>query len=467
MRQKRKVRVRLEQTILKNLIKNETYTRKVLPFLKEEYFSNMEDRLLFKEVAGFVLKYNQQPTFDALEIEVNNIRGTTDDTVKSIAETLKELESDTNSTNENWLIESTEKFCQEKAIYNAITQSLEIMNGKGKLTKGAIPNLLADALGVSFDPNVGHDYLEQADDRFEYYHRQEERLPFDLEFFNKVTKNGVPRKTLNIIMAGVGVGKSLTLCHFASAYIKQGKNVLYISMELAEQEVAKRIDANVLNVSMDDLMLLSKDMYNDKVNKLKQKTDGKLIVKEYPTAAASTVHFRSLLNELNLKKNFVPDVIMVDYLNICASARIKPGNGVNSYTYIKSIAEELRGLAVEYNVPVWSATQLTRSGYGSSDPDLTDTSESFGLPATADFFVALVTNETLEQLNQFSVKQLKNRYADPAKFKKDIIGVDKSKMKLYDVESSAKNIVDTGQEEVPIMPRKFDGGKSKFKGLKV
>lgn len=465
--------MRLEQTILKNLIKSEDYTRKVLPFLKEEYFGNTEDRLLFNEVAGFILKYNQQPTFDALSIEVDNIRGTTDDTVKNIQETLKELDADTNPTNQDWLIENTEKFCQEKAIYNAITSSLEIMNGKGKLTKGAIPSLLSDALSISFDPNVGHDYLEQADERFEYYHHHEERLPFDLEFFNKVTKNGVPRKTLNIVMAGVGVGKSLTLCHFASAYIKQGKNVLYISMELAEKEVAKRIDANVLNISLDDLMILSKDMYSDKVNKLKQKTDGKLIVKEYPTAAASTVHFRALLNELNLKKNFIPDVIMIDYLNICASARIKPGNGVNSYTYIKSIAEELRGLAVEYNVPIWSATQLTRSGYGSSDPDLTDTSESFGLPATADFFVALVTNDQLEQLNQFAVKQLKNRYADPSMHKKDIIGVDKSKMRLYDVEQSAKDIVDTGYGDTPILrPKPFDNSEkpkiaNKFKGLKV
>ena len=457
--------LRLEQTIIKNLIKNENFTRKVLPFLKEEYFGNSEDRLLFKEVAGFILKYNQQPTFDALEIEIDNIRGATDDTVKNIQTTLKSLDDDTVPTNEDWLIDSTEKFCQERAIYNGITQSLEIMNGKGKLDKGAIPDLLHDALAVSFDPNVGHDYTEQANDRFEYYHKVEERIPFDLDFFNKITKNGIPKKTLNIIMAGVGVGKSLTLCHFASSYLNQGKNVLYISMELAEKEVAKRIDANLLNVSMDDLMVLSKDMYIQKVEKLRQKSSGKLIVKEYPTASASTVHFRSLLNELNLKKNFVPDVIMIDYLNICASARIKPGNGVNSYTYIKSIAEELRGLAVEYNVPVWSATQLTRSGYGSTDPDLTDTSESFGLPATADFFVALVTNDQLEQLNQFSVKQLKNRYADPAKFKKDIIGVDKAKMRLYDVEQSAKNIVDTGDEELP--KPKFDGGKSKFKGLKV
>jgi archaellum biogenesis ATPase FlaH len=425
----------------------------------------MEDRLLFNEVAGFILKYNQQPTFDALDIEISNIRGTTDDTVKNLRETLKGLNDDAEKTNPDWLLDNTEKFCQEKAIYNAITTSLEIMNGKGKLTKGAIPTLLSDALGISFDPNVGHDYLGQYEDRYEYYHRVEERIPFDLEYFNKVTKNGVPRKTLNIVMAGVGVGKSLTLCHFASGYINQGKNVLYISMELAEEEVAKRIDANVLNVSMDDLINLPKDLYDKKISTLKQKTNGKLIIKEYPTASASTVHFRALLNELNLKKGFVPDVIMVDYLNICASSRIKPGNGVNSYTYIKAIAEELRGLAVEYNVPIWSATQLTRGGYGSSDPDLTDTSESFGLPATADFFVALITNEQLEQLNQIMVKQLKNRYADPSRFKRDVIGVDKTKMKLYDVEASAKDIVDTG-EDIPQPKPKFES-KNKFKGLKV
>jgi replicative DNA helicase len=457
--------VRLEQTILKNLIKDRNYTRKVLPFLKEEYFGNTEDRLLFKEVADFLLKYGEQPTFDALDIEISNIRGTTDDTVKSMRETLKTLNDDTEKTNEDWLIDNTEKFCQEKAIYNAITSSLEIMNGKGKLTKGAIPSLLSDALAISFDPNVGHDYIDQHEERYEYYHRVEERIPFDLDYFNKVTKNGIPKKTLNIVMAGVGVGKSLTLCHFASSYINQGKNVLYISMELAEEEVAKRIDANVLNVSMDDLMVLPRDIYNKKIENLKQKTNGKLIVKEYPTASASTVHFRSLLNELNLKKGFVPDVIMVDYLNICASARIKPGNGVNSYTYIKAIAEELRGLAVEYNVPIWSATQLTRGGYGSSDPDLTDTSESFGLPATADFFVALIVTEQLEQLNQIMVKQLKNRYADPSRYKRDVIGVDKTRMKLYDVEQSAKDIVDTG-EDIPQPKPKFEN-KNKFKGLKV
>ena len=458
--------VRLELTILKNLIKNESYTRKVLPFLKEEYFSNQEDRLLFKEVAGFVLKYNQQPTFDALDIEVDNLRGTTDDTVKNIKETLKELDADTVLTNPDWLLDSTEKFCQEKAIYNAITSSLEIMNGKGKLEKGAIPGLLSDALSISFDPNVGHDYLEQFEDRYEYYHRVQEKLPFDLDFFNRITKNGVPKKTLNVVMAGVGVGKSLFLCHLTASYLSQGKNVLYITLELAEEEVSKRIDANLLNITFDDLMVLPRDIYRSRLDKLKAKTNGKLIVKEYPTSSASATHFRSLLNELHLKKNFVPDAIMIDYLNICSSSRIKPGVA-NSYTYIKAIAEELRGLAVEFNVPVWSATQLTRGGYNSSDPDMTDTSESFGLPATADLFLALITNETMEQLKQVQVKQLKNRYNDPSQNKRFVIGIDKSKMKLYDVEQSAQDIVDSGQEEVKPIPRQFNGGNSKFKGLKV
>ena len=401
-----------------------------------------------------------------MEIEVDNIRGSTDDTIKNIKETLQNLNDDTQPTNEDWLVESTEKFCQERAIYNAITSSLEIMNGKGKLDKGAIPGLLSDALSISFDPNVGHDYLEQFNERYEYYHRVQEKLAFDLDFFNKITKNGVPRKTLNVVMAGVGVGKSLFLCHLTSSYLNQGKNVLYITMELAEEEVSKRIDANLLNLTFDDLMTLPEDIYKKKIETLKTKTHGKLIVKEYPTSSASTTHFRSLLNELNLKKNFVPDVIMVDYLNICSSARIKPGVA-NSYTYIKAIAEELRGLAVEFNVPLWSATQLTRGGYGSSDPDMTDTSESFGLPATADLFIALITNETMEQLKQVQVKQLKNRYNDPSQNKRFVIGIDKSKMKLYDVEQSAQDLADSGQEEIskPV----FDRSKStnKFKGLKV
>lgn len=459
--------MKLEQTIIRNLIKNENYTRKVLPFLKEEYFGSLEDRLLFKEVSDFILKYNQQPTFDALSIEVDNIRGSTDDTIKTIQETLKSLDSDTSTTNEDWLIDSTEKFCQEKAIYNAITHSLEIMNGKGKLTKGAIPGLLSDALSISFDPNIGHDYFEQAEERYEHYHKVEERLPFDLEFFNKITKNGIPKKTLNIVMGGVGGGKSLTLCHLTAGYLTQGKNVLYISLELSENELSKRIDANLMNITLDDLMALPKDLYDKKIANIRQKTNGKLVIKEFATATASTIHFRSLLNELNLKKGFMPDVIMIDYLNICASARLKPGAGVNSYTFVKAIAEEIRGLAVEFNVPIWSATQLTRSGYTSTDPGMEDTSESFGLPATADFFFALVVTEQLTQLNQIMVKQLKNRYNDPSLNKRFIIGVDRSKMKLYDVESSAQNITDTGQEEIKPIPRNFDGGKNKFKGLKV
>lgn len=462
--------MRLEQTILKNLIKSEEYTRKVLPFIKEEYFSNMEDRLLFKEVAGFVLKYNQQPTFDALDIEISNIRGTTDDTVKSMRDTLKELHDDNNDTNQSWLVENTEKFCQEKAIYNAITESLEIMNGKGKLSKGAIPSLLSDALAISFDPNVGHDYFEQSLERYEYYHRVEERLRFDLEFFNKITKGGVPKKTLNIVMGGVGGGKSLSLCHFSACYLNMGKNVLYISLELSEKELAKRIDANLMNITMDDLMALPKDLYEKRVNSLKQKTNGKLVIREFATASASTTDFRALLNELNLKKGFVPDVIMVDYLNICASARIKASAGVNSYTYVKAIAEELRGLAVEYNVPVWSATQLTRSGYSSSDPGMEDTSESFGLPATADFFVALVVTEQLTQLGQIMVKQLKNRYNDPSLNKRFVVGIDRAKMKLYDVEASAQDLSDSGVEDnpKPVFDRaKQKSNTNKFKGLKV
>lgn len=462
------MRVRLEQTILKNLIKNEDYTRKVLPFLKEEYFGNMEDRLLFKEVAGFILKYNQQPSFDALDIEISNIRGTTDDTVKNLRETLKALDDD-KVTNEDWLVDSTEAFCQEKAIYNAITESLEIMNGRGKQAKGAIPSLLSDALGISFDPNVGHDYLEQSDERYEHYHKVEERLPFDLDFFNKITKNGVPKKTLNIVMGGVGGGKSLTLCHLTAGYLTQGKNVLYISLELSENELSKRIDANLMNVTMDDLMALPKDLYDKKIANIKQRTNGKLVIKEFATATASTVHFRSLLNELNLKKGFVPDVIMIDYLNICASARLKPGAGVNSYTFVKAIAEEIRGLAVEFNVPIWSATQLTRSGYTSTDPGMEDTSESFGLPATADFFFALVVTEQLTQLNQIMVKQLKNRYNDPSINKRFVIGVDRTRMRLYDVEASAQDLADSGQEEPAPLPRGNSGSvnKNKFKGLKV
>jgi archaellum biogenesis ATPase FlaH len=338
--------------------------RKSLPFLKDEYFTVEEDRVLFKEIKDFILKYNNPPTADALSIEIDNIGSLTEDQVKSITGVIEELNNDKIDTNIDWLVDNTEKFCQEKAIYHAISTSIEIMNSKnGSLTKGAIPQLLSDALAVSFDPNVGHDYLEEFDERFEYYHRVEERIPFDLDFFNKITKNGVPKKTLNVCLAGTGVGKSLFMCHVAASCLNLGKNVLYITLELAEEEVAKRIDANLMNISFEDLMSLPKEMYEQKATRLKNKTDGKFIIKEYPTAGASTIHFKALLNELNLKKSFKPDIIFIDYLNICMSARIKPGGNVNSYTYIKSIAEELRGLAVEYCVPIFTATQTTRSGY--------------------------------------------------------------------------------------------------------
>ena len=450
-------------------MKNETYTRKVLPFLKDEYFTIEEDRVLYKEIKDFILKYNALPTFDAMMIEINNLRGLKEDQVKIVSEILNEIHEDKVDTNMDWLVDSTEKFCQEKAIYNAIMSSIEIMNNKnGALTKGAIPQLLSDALAVSFDPNVGHDYLEEFDERFDYYHKVQERMPFDLDFFNKITRDGLPKKTLNVALAGTGVGKSLFMCHVAAACLNMGKNVLYITLELAEEEVGKRIDANLMNTAFDDLMAMSKDMYDKKASNLKSKTNGKLIIKEYPTAGASTIHFKALLNELNLKKSFKPDIIFIDYLNICMSSRIKPGGNVNSYTYIKSIAEELRGLAVEYEVPLVSATQTTRSGFSNSDVDLTDTSESFGLPATADFMFALITNETLEELNQIQVKQLKNRYNDPTVNKRFVIGIDRAKMKLYDVEQSAQmDIVDSGQD-TPVMDRAMQNNpKDKFRKLKV
>ena len=445
--------------------------RRVLPFLKTEYFSDEVERMIFNEIHDFTLKYNNLPTADALLIEVDSLRNLTADQAKAASEVIKEIQKDAVDTNGDWLLDSTEKFCQEKAIYNAIMQSIEIMNNKnGALTKGAIPDLLTQALAVTFDPNVGHDYFEEFEERYEYYHRVEHKLPFDLEFFNKITKNGFSKKTLNIFLAGTGVGKSLTMCHMAAANISQGRNVLYITMELAEEEVAKRIDANLMNIAIDDLLVLPEDMYLKKAGALKNKSNGKLIVKEYPTASASTLHFKALLNELSLKKSFVPEIIYIDYLNICASARIKPGGNVNSYTYIKSIAEELRGLAVEFEVPVVSATQTNRQGFDNSDVDLTNTSESFGLPATADFMAALISTEQLEQLGQIMVKQLKNRYADPSSNKRFVIGIEKAKMKLFDVEQSAQmDIVDSGQtSSISKIPQKqFGNTKDKFRGLKV
>jgi len=449
----------IEKVVLKNLLKNESYTRRVLPFLQPEYFLEQDDRVLFTTIKEFILKYNTQPSFDALSLDVNSRNNLSDDVVKSIDKSLSDFKNDKETVNQDWLVDSTEKFCQEKAIYNAIMKSIDIMNSNGKQSKGAIPSLLSDALAISFDPNVGHDYLEQADLRYDYYHRVLEKIPFDLEYFNKITKDGLPKKTLNIALAGTGVGKSLFMCHVAASCLNQGRNVLYITLELAEEEVARRIDANLMNVTFEDLMVLSKDMYDKKVQNIRSKTTGKLIIKEYPTASASTIHFKALLNELNLKKSFKPDIIFVDYLNICSSARIKPGGNVNSYTYVKSIAEELRGLAVEFEVPLMSATQTTRSGFVSSDVGLEDTSESFGLPATADFMFALISTEELESLGQIMVKQLKNRYNDPAQNKRFVVGIDRSKMKLFDVEASAQvDIIDSGQTSSP---------KDKFKGLKV
>ena len=459
--------MKLEQTILKNLIYNEDYLRKVLPFLKTDYFTDSTERTIFREIQKFTEQYNSAPQIEALVISVNEKRNLTEDELKRTQEYLSDIHKTRQEiAKTDWLVDKTESFCQEKAVYNAVLNSIQILDGKDKqYDKGAIPKILSDALSVSFDTSIGHDYLDDANNRFEFYHRKEERIPFDIDFFNKITKGGLPTKTLNIALAGTGVGKSLFMCHMATSCMVQGKKVLYITMEMAEEKIAERIDANLLNVKLDDLTTLSKEMYDRKVNKVKEKVTGKLIVKEYPTASASTSHFRTLLNELNLKRSFVPDIIFVDYLNICCSARIKTGANVNSYTYVKAIAEELRGLAVEFDVPVVSATQTTRSGFTSSDPGLEDTSESFGLPATADFMFALISSEELEELGQIMVKQLKNRYNDPTYLKRFTVGVDRSKMRLYDVEQSAKDIVDTG-EDIP--KPKFDGnGKNKFKGLKV
>ena len=465
---------RLEHSILKNLIYNDSYCRKVLPFISADYFADDAEKVVFKEVNEFVNKYKSLPTHEALVINFTESKSLTETQVRTSISLLNEIhEHRDEPTEEQWLIEQTEKFCQDKAIYNAIMESVSILDDKNhKTSKGEIPKLLSDALGVSFDSHIGHDYINDAEERFDFYHRVEERVRFDLDFFNKITKGGLPVKTLNIALAGTGVGKSLFMCHVAASCISQGRNVLYITLEMAEERIAERIDANLLNIDIQELHTISKQDYDRKFEVLRNKTQGKLIIKEYPTASASTLHFRSLLQELHLKKNFKPEIIFVDYLNICSSARMKPGNSVNSYTYIKAIAEELRGLAVEFAVPIVSATQTTRSGFTNSDPGLEDTSESFGLPATADFMFALITTEELEQLGQIMVKQLKNRYSDPNNYKRFVIGIDRSKMKLYDAEPDAQNgIIDSGTD-IPDKPintfgnreRKFN---SKFEGVRV
>ena len=440
---------RTEFVILRNLLYNEEYVRKVIPFIESKYFELEEEKKVFILIVGFFLKYDKCPTAEALFLDVKNLRDITQETTDKILVILEKLmDSLDQVADQQWLIDTTERWCQERAIYLALMESIAVADGQDD-TKGkdAIPDILASALSVSFDNHIGHDYLEDYEARYESYHRKEDKIPFDLEYFDKITKGGIPNKTLNIALAGTGVGKSLFMCHLASSVLLQGKNVLYITLEMAEEKIAERIDANLLNVNIQDITDLPKPMFDSRVTNLAQKTQGSLIIKEYPTASAHSGHFRALLQDLFLKKSFTPDIIFIDYLNICASSRYRANSNVNSYSYIKAIAEELRGLAVESNLPIVSATQTTRSGFGSSDVDLTDTSESFGLPATADLMFALISTEELEGLNQIMVKQLKNRYNDPTINKRFVVGIDRSKMRLYDCEQSAQNdILDNGKE---------------------
>jgi len=454
----------LEQTILSNLISNSDYTRKVIPYIKEEYFQDTTEKVVFKTIALYVDRYKSPPE-DKEIIKLDLQKATLNEEQYKVAkEYVDNLSSDISEEQFEWLVDETEKWCKDKAIYNAILSGIHIIDGKSKdQTADAIPSILIDALSVSFDTHIGHDYMEQYEERYDYYHEVEEKVPFDLEFFNKITKGGLPNKTLNICLAGTGVGKSLFMCHVAAASLMMGKNVLYITLEMAEKKIAERIDANLMNISLTDLHDLPKRMFESRIEKIQKKTHGKLIIKEYPTASAHCGHFRSLHNELLLKKSFKPNIIFVDYINICASQRFRYGSNVNSYTYIKGIAEEMRGLAVELNVPFVSATQTTRQGFTSTDIGLEDTSESFGLPATADLMFALISTEELEGLNQMLVKQLKNRYNDPTVNKRFIIGIDRAKMKLYDVSQSAqKDLVDTGQEDTDMAEV-----EDRFKDFKV
>ena len=438
---------KVEFLILRNLLYNEEFTRKVIPFIKKDYFEDLNQKIVFLEIFDFVSQYNELPTKEVLCIEIENRTDINEDQFKEILHLISCL--DNVPTELNWLIDTTEKWCRDRAIYLALMESIHIADGKDeKKNRDSIPSILSDALAVSFDNHVGHDYLQDYEQRYEAYHKKEDKIEFDLEYFNKITKGGLPNKTLNIALAGTGVGKSLFMCHVASSVLLQGRNVLYITMEMAEERIAERIDANLLNVPIQDITDLPKSLFESKVTNLAKKTQGTLIIKEYPTASAHSGHFKALLNELSLKKSFRPDIIFIDYLNICASSRYKGNLSVNSYSYIKAIAEELRGLAVEFNVPIVSATQTTRSGYGNSDVELTDTSESFGLPATADLMFALISTEELEQLGQIMVKQLKNRYNDPTVYKRFIVGIDRAKMRLYDCEQTAqKDILDSGQED--------------------
>ena len=461
--------INLQQTILRNLLTNDEYARKVAAFVSPEYFEGVY-RSLFKEFTKFIAKYNKLPSQEAFKIEVDAGDRLTDEEYRHAMEILPNI-FEKKTENLEWLIDATEKWCQDRAVYNAVMESITIIDGKHKtLSKGSIPDVLTKALAVTFDTNIGHDYLENVDARYDFYHEKEERIPFDLEYFNTITKGGLPNKTLNIALAGTGVGKSLFMCHCAGSVLSQGKNVLYITMEMAEERIAERIDANLLNIAVDQLENLSRDMFKDRVTELARKTQGKLIIKEYPTGQANTAHFRALLNELALKKNFKPDIIYIDYLNICASARMKGlGGAINSYSYIKSIAEELRGLAVEFDVPIVSATQTTRSGFSNDDVGLEDTSESFGLPATADFMFALIANNELNAQGKMLVKQLKNRYNDPVANQKFVIGVDRSKMRLFDCEQFSDD--DNDDDDTPAFDKSQSGERinteSKFKNFKI
>jgi len=456
---------RIESTIISNLFFNEDFTRKALPFIQSEYFSNAEEKTLFDEITKFVENYKNLPTKDTILIELNNRKDLNEDQLKNLRQLVSNASDE--QVDLQWLLDTTEKWCKDRAVHNAVLSGIKILDNKDqKRTPEAIPGILADALSVSFDNHIGHDYLQDADKRFDWYHTKEKRFKFDLDYFNRITKGGVPSKTLNIALAGTGVGKSLFMCHVASSFLTQGKSVLYITLEMAEERIAERIDANLFDISMDDIRDMPKQLYDTKVEKLNAKTKGQLIIKEYPTASAHSGHFRALMNELSLKKSFKPDVVFIDYLNICASARFKGGN-ISSYFYIKAIAEELRGLAVEFDLPIFSATQTTRTGFVSTDIGLEDTSESFGLPATADFMFALMSNEELEALGQMKVKQLKNRYNDPSMNRAFIVGVDRAKMRLYDVENNAQNIVDanqTKQEENYPTP---EDAYSKFSDFKL
>ena len=456
---------RVPLTILKNLIHNETYTRQVIPFIEPDYFEERADRIVFEEVAKFLNEYDKTPTKEVLHIEVEKRVDVTEEEYKNIEQLISAL--DTEVSESKWLLDTTEDWCKQRAIYLALVKSIQIADGQDEHKKPeAIPTILSDALAVGFDQHVGHDYIDDSEDRYAYYHRVENKIPFDLEYFNKITSGGISDKTLNIALAGTGVGKSLFMCHVASSCLVQGKNVLYITLEMAEEKIAERIDANLLDTNIKDIAELPEKIFNKKITNLSKKTEGKLIVKEYPTASAHCGHFKSLLQELKLKKSFSPDIIFVDYLNICASSRYRTAVNVNSYSYVKAIAEELRGLAVEFSLPIVSATQTTRSGFASSDPNLTDTSESFGLPATADLMFALISTEELEGLNQIMVKQLKNRYNDPTINKRFVVGIDRAKMRLYDVEQGAQQDIVEDIEVVQHVKKEQSQSKSKFDDFK-